>query len=152
MILPLSKRLELVALLAGYGLLLVETRFEHRVVMGTQWQPWIPVIFSASALITGMFGLAFIKTFGRKVLLCLFAVSMIIGVVGFWLHGKGELAARLEYLIASLFGPVGQIDTSEMSNPPLLAPLAFSGLGLIGLILTLGWSHKNGKTNNTKKH
>lgn len=149
MVLPAKKRLVLLAaLLAGYGLLLVETRFEHRVVLGTKWQPLIPVVFSAVALTVGTLGLAFFRTFGRKILLCLFAASILVGCIGSWLHGKGELAARLGYLVTSLFGPVGRIDSSEMGIPPLLAPQAFTGLGVIGLLVVLDW---RGKSNESGK-
>src|SRR3954469_2709630 len=123
------------ALLGGALMLLAEIRFEHREVLGETWRGWIPLGFLALLLAVG--GPAWLKwrSGGRKVLSALFAGAIVVGAAGFWFHSGGR-PARAMQRIASAWSLKPGDDGGEKPGgaPPALAPLAFVGLGLLGVL------------------
>jgi hypothetical protein len=126
------------ALLGGVALLLFELRFEHREVLGETWRSWIPLIYSAVTLLAGLVALLRWDAGGRRVLALLFGAGIAVGLLGFWFHTDGHLLAGVRSVLGAWRVPLGQDGGIKMgSQPPALAPLAFCGLGMLGLLICL---------------
>jgi hypothetical protein len=127
------------ALVGGAAFLLVEVRFEHREVLGETWQGWIPLICAALLIVGGIPALLTWSARGRKLLGALFALTAAVGVLGTFLHSGGRpdrAVGRVMSAWALLPGQNG--GEKPGAAPPALAPLAFSGLGLLGLLVCTG--------------
>jgi hypothetical protein len=127
-------KLMVVGLLGALLLLLVEIRFEHRAALGEDWQSWIPLFYSAAMLVLGAVGLARWDRGGRRMLLVGFAVACVVGLLGLWFHSDGHpLTGVLQVLAAWTLRP-GASGGIKAGGPPVLAPLAFMGLGSMGVL------------------
>jgi len=123
-------------LLGGVVLLLCELRFEHREVLGETWRSWIPLIYAAVTLLGGLVALLRWDGKGRRVLAMLFGAGIVVGLLGFWFHTDGHLVTGLRNVLLAWRVPLGQDGGIKMgSQPPALAPLAFCGLGFLGLLV-----------------
>jgi hypothetical protein len=123
-------------LLGGVALLLCELRFEHREVLGETWHSWIPLIYTAVTLLGGLVALLRWDGKGRRVLAMLFGAGIAVGLLGFWFHTDGHLVTGLRNILLAWRVPLGQDGGIKMgSQPPALAPLAFCGLGTLGLLV-----------------
>jgi len=131
-------KLMVVGLLGALSLLLVEIRFEHREALGEAWPSWIPLIYTGGMLALGAAGLARWDRGGRKVLLAGFAVAFLVGLLGLWFHSDGHpVSGVLQVFGAWLLRP-GASGGIKQGAPPVLAPLAFVGLGSMG-VLACSW-------------
>jgi hypothetical protein len=131
-------KLMVAGLLGAFSLLLVEIRFEHRAALGETWHSWIPLIYSASMLALGAAGLSRWDRGGRQVLQVGFAVAFLVGLLGLWFHSDGHpVSGVLQVLGAWLLRP-GADGGIKLGAPPVMAPLAFVGLGSMG-ILACSW-------------
>ena len=127
------------ALLAGAAFLLLEVRFEHREVLGETWHAWIPLASSAVLILVGVPAWALWRKGGRKLLLALFAGAAVLGPVGAWFHSDGRpMRAALRVAGAWMLKPGSNGGEKPGGSPPALAPLAFSGLGLLGVLVCAG--------------
>jgi hypothetical protein len=123
------------ALLLGAAFLLVEIRFEHREVLGETWRGWIPLSYAALLLAAGVPAWIAWTKGGRKVLAALFALAIAVGLLGAWFHSDGrpdKSLARVVRVWAVAPGKDGRMKHEDA--PPALAPMAFCGLGLLGLL------------------
>ncbi len=127
----------LLLLLGGILLLLVEIRFEHSTVMGEKWQAWIPCVYLLILALLIPLSLAFLRRFGRVMLVILFSGLVFVGTLGFFLHGKGKPLQRVWHVIATDLEQPGHVKISDDDevSPPILAPLALVGLGTIGILV-----------------
>jgi hypothetical protein len=126
------------ALLLGAALLLVEVRFEHREVLAERWESWIPLGCAALLLVGGGIALPLWRRGGRGVLAALFGLAFVVGTIGIWFHSDGHPFAHVAKVLsvwALRPGQNGGVPTG--SQPPALAPAAFCGIGLLGLIACL---------------
>lgn len=124
-------RLIVLALLGGYLMLLLDVRFEHQKELAKEWEAWIPIVFSGMMVLVGGGCAAIWKPASRWVLLGGFAISLIIGMLGVWFHSDGHPIRGLLKVVSAWYSEPGR------KGPPVLAPLAFAGLGLVGIIN--GW-------------
>jgi hypothetical protein len=121
---------------SGAALLLFELRFEHREVLGETWRSWIPLVYCAALLAAAAVALARFDRWGRTALGSLFALGIAVGLAGLWFHSDGHPLAALFDALRAWAIPLGQDGGVKMgSRPPLLAPLAFCGLGTFGLAI-----------------
>jgi hypothetical protein len=124
------------ALLGGAAFLLVEVRFEHREVLGETWRGWIPLTCAALLLVAGIPAWLAWAGRGRKLLAALFALTAAVGVLGAWFHSGGRPdRAVVRVMSAWALAPGQNGGEKPGSAPPALAPLAFSGLGLLGWLV-----------------
>ena len=122
-------------LVGGAAMLLVELRFEHREALGETWHSWIPLLYCASMLLLGGLALWRWSSWGRAALGALFALGVAVGAAGFWFHTGGHLLTGLGDLLHAWRIPLGQDGgIKQGSQPPALAPLAFCGLGALGML------------------
>jgi hypothetical protein len=124
-------------LTGGFLMLMCEVRFEHRQVVNEEWKGWIPIVYSGLILIIVPLGTALFTRGGKKLLLAVYAIGVVIGSIGVWLHADGHLLQRIGEILAVWQHLVNKIDPNAPFHPPVLAPLAFVGLGAIGIALTL---------------
>jgi hypothetical protein len=123
------------ALLGGAGLLLVELRFEHREALGETWHAWVPLGYLALLLVAGAVALVFFHRGGRNVLAALFGLGIVVGALGLWFHSGGHPVQALADVAGAWLAPPGSDAGVKIgSAPPALAPAAFVGLGLLGLV------------------
>ena len=131
------------ALLLGAAFLLVEVRFEHREVLGEIWVAWLPLACAAALLIGGAIALPFWRRGGRTALAILFGLAFVVGTVGIWFHSGGHPIGHVAKVLSAWRLHPGQTGGTPVgSEPPALAPAAFCGLGLLGLIACLAPSRK----------
>jgi hypothetical protein len=132
---PALNKLIVGILLAGFLLLSTEIRFEHRNVLATKWEPWIPVVYTLVAAVLGFAGLFFWKKGGRKFLMFIFAAAMVVGMLGTWFHSKGKPLTIIPQVVSVwMLKPGTTMSQAVENSPPVLAPSAFIGLGLLGLV------------------
>lgn len=125
-------------LLGGAALLLVELRFEHREALGDTWRAWLPLVYLGVVLVAGSLALVRYHRGGRRVLVALFAPAVVLGALGVWFHSHGHPFHALGDIAAAWHAPPGSDAGVEVgSQPPVLAPAAFIGFGLLGLLSCL---------------
>jgi hypothetical protein len=123
------------AVLGGAALLLGEVRFEHREVLGETWAAWIPLAYAALLVVIGGAAVLRFDHGGRGVLRVLFAAALVVGSLGIWFHSAGHPFRVVEQVAAAFALEPGKNGGIKIgSEPPPLAPAAFCGLGLVGLI------------------
>jgi hypothetical protein len=128
-------RIIVLLLLGGLASLMLDIRWEHRVELGRQWQTWIPLVYIGLMLIAGVVGLYKWNSWGRRVLQVGFSLCLIVGALGTWFHSKGDPVGNFRRVMTAWFVPIGTNGGVKIgSTPPELAPMAFIGLGLIGLL------------------
>ncbi len=126
-------------LVGGAAFLLGELRFEHREVLGETWRSWIPLAWSVITLLAGSIALRRWHGRGRSALAVLFGAGVAVGLLGFWFHSGGHPFGAVRDVLLAWRVPPGQDGGIRIgSRPPALAPLAFSGLGLLGLLVCAG--------------
>ena len=122
-------------LVGGCALLLCELRFEHREVLGETWRSWIPLIYAGATLLVGALSLLRWNRGGRRALGLLFALGVLVGLAGLWFHTEGHPLREIQAVFGIWRVPIGQDGgIKQASRPPALAPLAFCGLGTLGVL------------------
>lgn len=119
-------------LAASYCFLMVEIRYEHKDILKHVGIPWIPIAFSGLALVVGVVAALVWNRPARLVLNLVFAISLIVGAAGVYFH-TGRKPWKAAGVLEAWVKPADQVD-GNLSSPPALAPLAFCGLGLFGLV------------------
>jgi hypothetical protein len=143
-------RIVVLALLGGLASLMIDIRWEHRVELGRQWETWIPLVYIGLMVIAGVVGLRRWNSWGRTVLQVGFSICLIVGALGTWFHSKGDPVGNFRRVVTAWTLPPGSNGGVKTgSNPPEMAPLAFVGLGLIGLLCCSRGFHCDPSTSNT---
>ncbi len=125
----------MVTMFGGYLLLLTEIRFEHRVAVIDDWRPWLPIVLCLLMLVAIPLARWRWHRGGRTALLLLNGATAGLGLLGLSFHSDGHLLQRLsEVFSVWTLGPHTSAAITTV-HPPLLAPLALVGLGLIGTII-----------------
>jgi hypothetical protein len=131
-------KLIVISLLGALSLLLVEIRFEHREALAEAWQSWIPLLYCGAMLALGAAALTRWHRGGRQVLLMGFAAAFLIGLLGLWFHSEGHPISRVFQVLAAWALRPGDDGGIKIGAAPVLAPLAFVGLGSMG-VLACSW-------------
>ncbi|MCC6546384.1 hypothetical protein IT570_04370 [Candidatus Sumerlaeota bacterium] len=125
-------------LVGAYLMLMLDIRFEHRRHMEDP-QPWIPIVYSMFMVLVGGTCLAlWKKNWARYVLAGIFVGSMVVGLLGVWFHIDEGLMQDVKQLFSVW---ESNQNPGIGLRPPLLAPLSFVGLGIVGVILS--WPRRN---------
>ncbi len=136
------ERTVLYLLAGGFLLTAIEVRYLHREVLGEHWQAWVPVAYGALGTAVAIVAAASAKA--RRLAAGVFALGVVAGLLGFYLHTEGNPAE-----VTKMFGPalVAQADEEDehrssgeshesSEEPPSFAPLGLSGLAAIGFVCT----------------
>ena len=126
---PLGKIVVLI-LIAAFAGLMFDLRYEHNHILAKHEIGWTPIIYSGLSELVGAVGLALWDRGGRLALQAIFAAGFVVGALGFWCHGQGHILADLGQMLSVWTGS----HPNPVHEPPLLAPLAFAGIGLFGLL------------------
>jgi hypothetical protein len=124
-------------LIAGFLLMMLDIRFEHRQVVGEVKIAWVPILYSLAMVFLIPLGVFLFKKGGKHLLTVCYAGALIVGALGIYLHSSGQLIARLTDVLSVWQNWGAAPETNEPFYPPILAPFSFLGLGSIGLFLTL---------------
>jgi hypothetical protein len=124
-------------LIAGFLLMMLDIRFEHRQVLGEVKIAWVPILYSMAMVFLIPSGVFLYKRGGKHLLTVCYAGALIVGALGIYLHSSGQLLARLSDVLSVWQNWGNAPDANEPFYPPILAPFSFLGLGSIGLFLTV---------------
>jgi hypothetical protein len=123
------------ALLGGAAALIGEIRFEHREALGETWHAWVPIAYLTLLLIVGGTALVRFQRGGRQVLLMLFGLAIAVGALGIWFHADGHPARAIVQVVTIWLSKLGSDGGIKIGSvPPVLAPGAFVGIGVLGLL------------------
>jgi hypothetical protein len=124
----------LMMLLAGaFAGLMSDLRVEHVEVVREQAVAWTPIIFSGVMTVACLVAAIVWNDVVRRIMIVLFGAAMAVGGTGFYLHNHGKFTRVWKRSVNAW------VDT-EMKHsdaPPQTAPLAFVGLGVIGVLASL---------------
>jgi hypothetical protein len=122
-------------LAAGFLLMMLEIRFEHRQVLSEMKVAWVPIIYSMTMLVLIPVGLSFFKKGGKHLLTMCYVGAIVVGLLGIYMHANGHLIARVSEVLAVWKSWGAPADANTPFYPPILAPFSFLGLGSVGLFL-----------------
>jgi hypothetical protein len=124
----LNKLLVLLLALTWLGLA-GDLRYEHVDRVHKHWTAWIPIVYSGAMFVLSLACLAAWERLGRRVLFFGFALGIVVGVLGFWLHNEHHVQQNLTIVLATWVRPEHHAD-----KPPALAPLSICGLAAVGML------------------
>jgi hypothetical protein len=128
-------RIIILVLLGGLASLMIDIRWEHRVELAHRWETWIPLVYIGLMLFAGVVGLYRWNSWGRRVLQVGFFLCLIVGALGTWFHSQKDPVGNFNRMLTEWSLPPGTNGGVKVgSTPPEMAPSAFMGLGLIGLL------------------
>jgi hypothetical protein len=124
----------LIFMLAGaFAGLVGDLRVEHVEVVHERSIAWLPILYSA-AMAAACFGASvFWNANSRRILIVLFSLALFVGGIGFYLHNDGHIVRVLVRSLSAWTNP----GMTHPDAPPQMAPMAFCGLGLIGILVCL---------------
>jgi hypothetical protein len=123
----LNRILALVAA-GGFFFMMIDSTIEHWDILAEEWMAYIPILFSAVGAILGAIAvLKWNETWIRLLNVFLLA-SFLVAAGGLYFH----LAEEDE---DEMTEEKMELEATEKEKPPL-APLAFGGLALVGLLGT----------------
>jgi len=125
---PLN-RLLLLVLLGGYLTLLADIRVEHADRFARFWQAWIPIYYAGAMALACLLGALAWTPAMRRLLFWLFSVGFAVAGYGLYLHNHGDFLKLSHTLLDAWIAKIKHQDV-----PPELAPAAFAGLALIGML------------------
>ena len=126
-------RMVVLCVTAGFAFLLADTFLEHRDILSREAWGYIPVIFSALALVVGIVTVARWKDSVIRLMHFVLIASVAVGLVGTYFHLREE--DDDEDKKPSATQQKGGDEEKEKEKSPL-APLSFAGLAAIGLLGT----------------
>ena len=129
---PLA-RLLMFGLSGAFFGLMCDVRVEHVEVVHHRSITWAPILFAAVMTVACFVATVWWNRPTRRVMVPLFVLTMLIGIVGFYLHNDGHLLGVVKTVIMAWTDPHMQHEDA----PPHLAPMAFAGLGALGLLTCL---------------
>lgn len=124
----------LILLLGGaFAGLMVDIRVEHVDIVREQSVAWLPIIYSGFMTIACLIAFGFWNKNGRRIMLPLFLLAFVVGGMGFYFHNHGDFKAVIKTSVGAWTDPA----MNHSDAPPQVAPLAFAGLGAIGVLTSL---------------
>jgi hypothetical protein len=124
----------LILLLAGAFVgLMVDIRVEHVDVVRERKIAWLPIIYAGFMTIASLVAFVFWNKTTRRIMIPLFLLAFVVGGMGFYFHNHGHLKEVITTSVNAWTDP--NMDHSD--GPPQVAPLAFAGLGMIGVLASL---------------
>ncbi len=118
----------------GFLFLAIETRIEHHEVLGEKLAAYVPIIFSVLGfLIASLAALKWQQKWIRVLHIYLF-FALAVGLGGMYFHNEDRLEGKGDK--ASEVKEDEDKETEKEKTPPILTPIAFAGLGVVGLLGT----------------
>lgn len=114
----------------GFVFLLVDTTIEHWDIFFKEYMVFIPAVFCLLGVMLGAIAVLKWNEKWIRLLHIFFIVSFLVAGAGFYFHVKEEDDDKP--LVAS----IKQEQEEKSKDKPILAPLAFGGIALFGLLGT----------------
>jgi glucan phosphoethanolaminetransferase (alkaline phosphatase superfamily) len=113
----------------GFGFLFADTIIEHFAIFKQEILVYVPIVFSFIGLVIGIITVYNWKKSSLKPMQYFFFISFLVAGWGFYLHIVEESEEELQSIEAQ------QHEANEKEKP-ILAPLSFGGIAVIGLLGT----------------
>ena len=124
-------RILLAVLFFGFLTLMADIRIEHADRFHKFWQAWIPIYYGGTMAVACLVGtIAWWTPVVRRIVFWLFGLGFVVGSYGLYLHNHGNFGQLATTMIDAWIGKIKHQDV-----PPQLAPAAFCGLALIGMLV-----------------
>jgi uncharacterized membrane protein len=124
----------LILILAGAFVgLMVDIRVEHVDIVRERTVAWLPIVYSGFMTIACLVAFGFWSKTARRIMLPLFLLAFVVGGLGFYFHNKGDFGNVIRTSVGAWTDP----NMNHSDAPPQVAPLAFAGLGVIGVLASL---------------
>ncbi|HEY3266588.1 MAG TPA: hypothetical protein VGM37_06655 [Armatimonadota bacterium] len=124
------EKLVVLGLIFGFATLMADLRYDHNHVMRKHAAALIPIYYSGGMALLGVICLTAWDSWGRRALIAFFAAGIVVGLLGYWFHNSGHLVSGLRLLFSVWTGK----SPDPVAKPPVLAPLAFAGMGALGIL------------------
>jgi hypothetical protein len=129
---PLARVLILI-LSGAFAGLMIDIRVEHVDVVRDHAIAWLPIIYSGFMTIACAVASLFWTKSARLIMFPLFLRAIIIGGIGFYYHNDGNLKEVFKNSVNAWTDP----NMNHSDGPPQTAPLAFAGLGVLGILASM---------------
>ena len=129
---PLARLLMFCLSGAFFGLM-CDVRIEHVEVVHHRSIAWMPILSAGVMTVACLISSLWWNRPTKRVMVPLFVLAILIGALGFYLHNDGHLLGAVKTIIAAWTDSQMQHEDA----PPRLAPMAFAGLGALGLLTCL---------------
>ena len=129
---PLARLLILI-LAGGFVGLMLDIRVEHVEVVRERSVAWLPIIFSGIMSVACVLAFVLWRKSVSMVMIPLFLLAMLVGALGFYFHNHGRVMQVARTSLAAWTDP----NMNHSDSPPQFAPLAFAGLGVVGVLASL---------------
>lgn len=132
----------LIFLLANaFAGLAMDIRVEHVDAVQERGIAWLPIIYCCVMAVACVAAVVYWNWMVRLLMLPLFLLSFFVGGMGFYLHNHGHFQRVIRSSVRAWADP----NMSHSDGPPQLAPLAFGGLGAIGVLASLRRFNPDGR-------
>jgi hypothetical protein len=123
-------------LLVGFAVLFIEVRYLHAGIVQMNPVAWAPIVSAGLGVLAALLGLFGGTRIAAGVIFILISVS---GVAGVYFHTKGDVEQIRKNVVSERRSDVLAWKMEGKNEPPpALAPLAMTGLCLIGVVVALG--------------
>ncbi len=126
-------RVLILMLASAFVGLMVDIRVEHVDVVRERTVAWLPIIYCGFMAIACLVAFGFWNKTARRIMLPLFLLAFVVGGMGFYFHNHGDFKKVVRTSIRAWTDP----NMNHSDAPPQVAPLAFAGLGMIGVLASL---------------
>jgi len=122
-------RLIVAVVAGGFLFLLADMILEHWDILKTEAMSWVPIVFSTFGLIVSTYAFVQWKEKAIRLLQVTLLVSFIVAGVGLYFHIAKDDDDKVTTEQTAV--------TEKEKDKPILAPLAFAGIAIIGLLGTM---------------
>jgi hypothetical protein len=129
---PLSRVLILL-LAGGFAGLMVDIRVEHVDAVREHTVAWLPILYAGFMTIACLVAVIRWSKAARTAMIALFLAALAVGGIGFYFHTHGNV----RNVVKTSINAWTRSDMSHSDAPPQVAPLAFGGFGMIGVLASL---------------
>lgn len=126
----------------GFLFLLIETRIEHDEVLGEKLAAYVPLVFSAIGFVLALLAALKWQEKWIRILHVYLFFALAVGLGGIYFHnedrlqGKNGVASEVKEESEESEENEKRKESEAEKTPPILAPIAFAGLGAVGLLGT----------------
>ncbi len=121
---------------AGCLFLLVEVFIEHSEVLKEKPVAWAPIIVLSLSLLASLWAFAQWQSLPQRAFQIASLLLLLVGVAGLYFHNAERFESHERAERAEREHP-GEVESHEEEHhAPPLAPLAISGMGVLGLMAT----------------
>jgi hypothetical protein len=122
-------RVLLLLLAAGLVTLMLDIRYEHVEVVYEDPVAWTPIVFSGVMALLSLIGFLIWRVGFNRLLFVLYALGLVVGFIGTWKHTGGAIPKEILHVLSAWV-----VRYHYEAVPPPLAPAAFIGMGLMGML------------------